>query len=79
VLEHAWLVVPALGPVLPVEEAGVGLVGDLSGRRPPEEVRGESAAPARPSREGSGIGCGRCARGGGVCRGGRGRRAGTLE
>ncbi|GAP78931.1 MULTISPECIES: hypothetical protein [Brachybacterium] len=51
-LEHAWLVVPALGPVLPVEE-GVGLVGDLSGLRPPVEVRGESALPARPSREGA--------------------------
>jgi len=54
-LEHAWLVVPALGPVLPVEE-GVGLVGDLSGLRPPVEVRGESALPARPSREGAEVG-----------------------
>ena len=53
-LEHAWLVVPALGPVLPVDGEGVGLVGDLSsGLRPPVEVRGESALPARPSREGA--------------------------
>ena len=57
VLEHAWLVVPALGPVLPVDGEGVGLVGDLSsGLRPPVEVRGESALPARPSREGAEVG-----------------------
>lgn len=56
-LEHAWLVVPALGPVLPVDGEGVGLVGDLSsGLRPPVEVRGESALPARPSREGAEVG-----------------------
>ena len=45
-LEHTWLVVPALGPVLPVD-APAGLVGDLSGRRPPVEVRSEVTPRAR--------------------------------
>lgn len=56
VLEHTWLVVPALGPVLPVDASGAEFVGDLSGSRPPVEIRGEGAPPPRPSREGAQVG-----------------------
>ncbi|MDN5899162.1 MAG: hypothetical protein L0H74_03760 [Brachybacterium sp.] len=52
-LEHSWLVVPALGPVLPTLSPEGMIVADLSGARAPCEVRPESTgAPARPSREG---------------------------
>src|SRR5699024_7682969 len=54
-LEHAWLVVPALGPVLPVDGEGVGLVGDLSGR--PAAARG-GAGRERPAGPSQSRGCG---------------------
>ncbi|MGP9538249.1 hypothetical protein ACT3SP_09560 [Brachybacterium sp. AOP43-C2-M15] len=53
-LEHSWLVVPALGPVLPASGPGGTVVADLTGREPPTEVRPRRADPpaVRPSREG---------------------------
>lgn len=53
-LEHSWLVVPALGPVLPTLVPEGMIVADLSGDEAPFEVRPErTAPPARPSREGA--------------------------
>lgn len=53
VLEHTWLVVPALGPVLPTLRPEGIVVADLSGSEAPFEMRPDPPqAPARPSREG---------------------------
>src|SRR5699024_10951065 len=53
-LEHTWLVVPVLGPVLPTASPEGTVVADLSGRRAPLEVRPvRGEPPARPSREGA--------------------------
>ncbi|GAA1491091.1 hypothetical protein [Brachybacterium sacelli] len=53
-LEHTWLVVPALGPVLPTMSPKGPVVADLSGREPPLEVRPVAGdAPGRPSTEGA--------------------------
>ncbi|ASK66069.1 hypothetical protein CFK39_09865 [Brachybacterium avium] len=52
-LEHSWLVVPALGPVLPTLAPQGTVLADLGGDRAPCEVRPElTEPPARPSREG---------------------------
>lgn len=56
-LEHTWLVVPALGPVLPSTALEGTPVGDLSGRRSPMAPRTPAEEPAvRPSREGLQVG-----------------------
>lgn len=53
-LAHSWLVVPALGPVLPTLSPEGTIVADLSGGQAPFEVRGQSSEQlARPSREGA--------------------------
>ena len=53
-LEHTWLVLPALGPVLPTLAPDGMVVADVSGRESPFEVRVRPAdGPARPSREGA--------------------------
>ena len=52
-LEHTWLVVPALGPVLPTLSPEGTIVADVSSGAAPFEVRAQPAdQPARPSREG---------------------------
>lgn len=38
-LEHTWLVLPALGPVLPTQSAEGNTFGDLSGEKSPFELR----------------------------------------
>ncbi|MFC7455627.1 hypothetical protein ACFQS2_00340 [Brachybacterium sp. GCM10030267] len=45
-LEHTWLVVPALGPVLPTQQSEGMIVADLSGCTSPGELR-----PGVPGRE----------------------------
>jgi len=45
-LEHSWLVLPALGPVLPTLRPEGEVVTDLSGRRAPFEARSGPAASA---------------------------------
>jgi len=52
-LVHTWLVVPALGPVLPTLSPEGTTIADLSGQEIPFEVRpAPDEAPPRPSREG---------------------------
>lgn len=56
-LAHTWLVVPALGPVLPALGGEGVMIGDISGRTAPFEVRpdtpqGPPGATVRPSSEG---------------------------
>ncbi|WP_193106566.1 hypothetical protein [Brachybacterium sp. FME24] len=52
-LEHTWLVLPALGPVLPTLRPDGAVVADLSGREAPYDVRPDpTVTPAVPSREG---------------------------
>ncbi|GAA4529350.1 hypothetical protein GCM10023160_28370 [Brachybacterium paraconglomeratum] len=53
-LAHSWLVVPALGPVLPTLSPEGTIVADLRGNQAPFEVRTQPPEqPARPSREGA--------------------------
>ncbi|MGP9581187.1 hypothetical protein [Brachybacterium sp. AOP35-5H-19] len=53
-LAHSWLVVPALGPVLPTLSPEGTIVADLSGGQAPFEVRTQPPEQlARPSREGA--------------------------
>ncbi|MGP9682963.1 hypothetical protein [Brachybacterium sp. AOP3-A1-3] len=53
-LEHTWLVLPALGPVLPTLTPDGMVVADVSGRESPFEVRVRPmGSPARPSPEGA--------------------------
>lgn len=57
VLEHTWLVLPALGPVLPTLDEEVVVAADLSGRTPPFEVRRPPRRPqTAPSPEGAAAG-----------------------
>src|SRR5690606_38678717 len=42
-LAHSWLVVPALGPVLPTLSPEGTIVADPSGGQAPFEVRGQSS------------------------------------
>lgn len=52
-LAHTWLVVPALGPVLPTLSPEGMVIADLSGDTAPFEVRsGPDGTSLRPSREG---------------------------
>lgn len=52
-LHHTWLVLPALGPVLPTLRSEGTVVADVSGAQAPFEVRpAPPQASARPSREG---------------------------
>ena len=52
-LAHTWLVVPALGPVLPTLSPEGTVIADLSGRQAPFELRRTpEQSPTRPSREG---------------------------
>ncbi|HEX7351076.1 hypothetical protein [Brachybacterium sp.] len=52
-LAHTWLVVPALGPVLPTLSPEGTTIADLSGQESPFEVRpARDEAPPRPSQEG---------------------------
>lgn len=56
-LEHTWLVLPALGPVLPTLSPEGMIVADLSGGQAPFEARPRPTdPPSRPSREGASAG-----------------------